>query len=303
MNKNLSVNISGVKFKNPVTVASGTFGTGREYREFFDLSDLGAITIKGVSLEAWKGNNTPRIAETYGGMLNSVGLQNSGVEFIKKFEIPFLKQYDTKIIVNVCGHTIQEYCGVVESLSDEAIDLLELNISCPNIKEGGISFGTNPIKVEQVVKEVKKYTKQPLIVKLSPNVTDITEIAKAAVSGGADALSLINTLLGMKIDVHKRKPILANKMGGLSGPAIKPIAVRMVYQVAQAVNVPIIGMGGIMTGEDAIEFILAGATMVAVGTANFTNPCASMDVLKGIQKYMNKYNIDDINKIRGEILK
>lgn len=302
MTKNLSVDIAGVKMKNPVTVASGTFGSGREYREFIDLSDLGAVTIKGVSSNAWNGNDAPRIAETYGGMLNSVGLQNPGVKFIKKFEIPFLKQYDTKIIVNVCGHTVQEYCDVVESLYDEDIDLLELNISCPNVKEGGISFGTNPVKVEEVVCEVKKHAKQPLIVKLSPNVTDITEIARAAVSGGADALSLINTLLGMKIDIHKRKPILANKMGGLSGPAIKPIAVRMVYQVAQSVNVPIIGMGGIMTGEDAIEFILAGATMVAIGTANFTNPHASIDVLKAIEEYMDKYNIDDINKIRGEVL-
>lgn len=302
MTKNLSVDIAGVKMKNPVTVASGTFGSGREYREFIDLSELGAVTIKGVSSNAWNGNDAPRIAETYGGMLNSVGLQNPGVKFIKKFEIPFLKQYDTKIIVNVCGHTVQEYCDVVESLYDEDIDLLELNISCPNVKEGGISFGTNPVKVEEVVCEVKKHAKQPLIVKLSPNVTDITEIARAAVSGGADALSLINTLLGMKIDIHKRKPILANKMGGLSGPAIKPIAVRMVYQVAQSVNVPIIGMGGIMTGEDAIEFILAGATMIAVGTANFTNPHVSIDVLKAIEEYMDKYNIDDINKIRGEVL-
>lgn len=302
MTKNLSVDIAGVKMKNPVTVASGTFGSGREYREFIDLSDLGAVTIKGVSSNAWNGNDAPRIAETYGGMLNSVGLQNPGVKFIKKFEIPFLKQYDTKIIVNVCGHTVQEYCDVVDNLYDEDIDLLELNISCPNVKEGGISFGTNPFKVEEVVREVKKHAKQPLIVKLSPNVTDITEIARAAVSGGADALSLINTLLGMKIDIHKRKPILANKVGGLSGPAIKPIAVRMVYQVAQSVNVPIIGMGGIMTGEDAIEFILAGATMIAVGTANFTNPHASIDVLKAIEEYMDKYNIDDINKIRGEVL-
>lgn len=302
MIKNLSVDIAGIKMKNPVTVASGTFGSGREYREFIDLSELGAVTIKGVSSNAWSGNDAPRIAETYGGMLNSVGLQNPGVKFIKKFEIPFLKQYDTKIIVNVCGHTVQEYCDVVDNLYDEDIDLLELNISCPNVKEGGISFGTNPFKVEEVVREVKKHAKQPLIVKLSPNVTDITEIARAAVSGGADALSLINTLLGMKIDIHKRKPILANKVGGLSGPAIKPIAVRMVYQVAQSVNVPIIGMGGIMTGEDAIEFILAGATMIAVGTANFTNPHASIDVLKAIEEYMDKYNIDDINKIRGEVL-
>ncbi len=298
---NLNVNIAGVQFKNPVTVASGTFGSGREFREFIDLSELGAVTIKGVSDKPWKGNNSPRIAETYGGMLNSIGLQNPGVEFIKKFEIPFLKQYNTKIIVNVCGHTISEYCNVVESLSDEEIDLLELNISCPNVSEGGITFGTNPKMVEQVVSEVKKHCKQPLIVKLSPNVTDITEIAKAAVASGADALSLINTLIGMKIDIHRRKPILNNKIGGLSGPAIKPVAVRMVYQVANAVSVPIIGIGGITSGEDAIEFILAGATMVSVGTANFNNPCATIDVLNGIKEYMNIYNIDDINTLRGSL--
>lgn len=301
MTKNLKVNISGVEFKNPVTTASGTFGSGREYREFLDLNQLGAVTIKGVSNKKWTGNKPPRIAETYGGMLNSVGLQNPGVDFIIKYEIPFLKQYDTKIIVNVCGHTIEEYCDVVDSLSNQPIDLLELNISCPNVAQGGISFGTDTKMVQKVVSEVKKYAKQPLVVKLSPNVTDITEIAKAAEYGGADALSLINTILGMKIDIDKRKPILANKFGGLSGPAIMPIAVRMVYQVANCVDLPIIGMGGISNGNDAIEFILAGATMVAVGTANFSNPSATIDVLNGINDYMDKYKIDDINKIRGAL--
>lgn len=298
MTKNLKVNIAGVEMKNPVTVASGTFGSGREYREFLDLSKLGAVTIKSVSDKPWKGNNPSRIAETYGGMLNSIGLQNPGVEFILKYEIPFLRQYDTKIIVNVCGHTVEEYCNVVERLATEDIDLLELNISCPNVSEGGITFGTDPIMVEKVVNEVKKYAKQPLIVKLSPNVTDITEIAKAAVSGGADALSLINTLIGMKIDIYKRKFALDNKTGGLSGPAIKPVAVRMVYQVANTVNVPIIGMGGITTGEDAIEFIMAGATMVAIGTANFMNQLSTLEVLNGIEAYMDKYNIVDINEIK-----
>lgn len=301
MTKNLKVNISGVEFKNPVTTASGTFGSGREYREFLDLNQLGAVTIKGVSNKKWTGNKPPRIAETYGGMLNSVGLQNPGVDFIIKYEIPFLKQYDTKIIVNVCGHTIEEYCDVVDSLSNQPIDLLELNISCPNVAQGGISFGTDTKMVQKVVSEVKKYAKQPLVVKLSPNVTDITEIARAAEYGGADALSLINTILGMKIDIDKRKPILANKFGGLSGPAIMPIAVRMVYQVANCVDLPIIGMGGISNGNDAIEFILAGATMVAVGTANFSNPSATIDVLNGINDYMDKYKIDDINKIRGSL--
>lgn len=301
MTKNLKVNISGVEFKNPVTTASGTFGSGREYREFLDLNQLGAVTIKGVSNKKWTGNKPPRIAETYGGMLNSVGLQNPGVDFIIKYEIPFLKQYDTKIIVNVCGHTIEEYCDVVDSLSNQPIDLLELNISCPNVAQGGISFGTDTKMVQKVVSEVKKYAKQPLVVKLSPNVTDITEIARAAEYGGADALSLINTILGMKIDIDKRKPILANKFGGLSGPAIMPIAVRMVYQVANCVDLPIIGMGGISNGNDAIEFILAGATMVAVGTANFSNLSATIDVLNGINDYMDKYKIDDINKIRGSL--
>ncbi len=302
MNKlHTEVNIAGVVMKNPVTTASGTFGSGREFSEFVDLNKLGAVTVKGVASVPWMGNPTPRIAETYGGMLNSVGLQNPGVDYFIKNEIPFLRQYDTKIIVNICGHTIEEYCDVAARLADADIDLLELNISCPNVSEGGITFGTQPQMAEKVVSEVKKYAKQPLIVKLTPNVTDITEIARAAVSGGADALSLINTLQGMKIDIYKRRPVLANKIGGFSGPAIKPVAVRMVYQTARAVNVPIIGMGGIATAEDAIEFIMAGATAVAVGTANFANPFATVEVAEGIENFMRQYHIKDIGEIRGII--
>ncbi len=301
MTRELSVNIAGVIVQNPVTTASGTFGSGREYSEFVDLNKLGAVTVKGVSNVPWKGNNTPRIAETYGGMLNSVGLQNMGVDNFIENDIPFLRQYHTKIIVNVCGHTIEEYCQTVEKLSNADVDLLELNISCPNVTEGGITFGTDIKMVQKVVSEVKRYAKQPLIVKLTPNVTDITEIAKAAVYGGADALSLINTLQGMKIDIHKKKAVLANKIGGFSGPAVKPVAIRMVYQVAKAVNVPIIGMGGICNGEDAIEFIMAGATAVAIGTANFSNPMATIETIEGIQQYMEQYNIKDINEIRGII--
>ena len=298
MTRELSVNIAGVIMQNPVTTASGTFGSGREYSEFVDLNKLGAVTVKGVSNVPWKGNNTPRIAETYGGMLNSVGLQNMGVDNFIENDIPFLRQYHTKIIVNVCGHTIEEYCQTVEKLSNADVDLLELNISCPNVTEGGITFGTDIKMVQKVVSEVKRYAKQPLIVKLTPNVTDITEIAKAAVYGGADALSLINTLQGMKIDIHKKKAVLANKIGGFSGPAVKPVAVRMIYQVAKAVNVPIIGMGGICNGEDAI---MAGATAVAIGTANFSNPMATIETIEGIQQYMEQYNIKDINEIRGII--
>lgn len=298
----LKVNIAGVELKNPVMTASGTFGSGKEYAEYVDLNQLGAVVVKGVANVAWKGNPSPRIAETYGGVLNSVGLQNPGVdEFIQK-DIPFLRQYDTKIVVNIAGKTVEEYCEVVEKLYDADIDLIELNISCPNVKEGGVTFGTNPKMVEYVTREVKKRSKQPLIVKLTPNVTDIVEIAKAAVAGGADALSLINTLLGMAIDIRTRKPILANVMGGLSGPAIKPVAIRMVYQVAMAVEVPIIGMGGIMNGEDAIEFILAGATAVAVGTANFSNPTATVDVLKGIERYMQEHHIHSLEEIRGSVV-
>lgn len=298
---NMKVQICGVEMKNPVTTASGTFGSGREFGEFVDLNRLGAVTVKGVAKEPWQGNDSPRIAETYGGMLNAVGLQNPGVSYFIENDIPFLRQYDTKIIVNICGHTIEEYCAVAESLRNEDIDLLELNISCPNVSQGGITFGTDPKMAEKVVSEVKKYAKQPLIVKLTPNVTDITEIARAVVSGGADAVSLINTLQGMKIDIYKRRPVLANIVGGFSGPAVKPVAVRMVYQVAKAVDVPIIGMGGIATGEDAIEFMMAGATAVAVGTANFSNPRATMHVLEGIEAFMKEQNIKDISEIRGII--
>ncbi|MDF2589590.1 MAG: pyrD [Anaerocolumna sp.] len=294
---NTKVNIAGVEWKNPVTTASGTFGSGVEYSDFVDLSKIGAVTTKGVSNIPWTGNNTPRIAETYGGMLNAIGLQNPGIDVFIKRDIPFLRQYDTKIIVNVCGKTTEDYCDVVEKLGDVDVDMLEINISCPNVKEGGIAFGQNPCAVEKITSEIKKRAKQPVIMKLSPNVTDITETAKAAEAGGADALSLINTLTGMQIDIHKRKFVLANKTGGLSGPAVKPIAVRMVYQVSHAVKLPIIGMGGIMTGEDAIEFLMAGATAVAVGTANFINPTATMDVISGIENYMKKYNIKDIHDL------
>ena len=297
----LGFNIGGVEFKNPVMTASGTFAAGREYSEYIDLNKLGAVVVKGIATNPWIGNPAPRIAETYGGMLNSIGLQNLGVGHFIKEDIPFLRQFDTKIVVNIIGKTVEEYCEVAERLSDADIDLIELNISCPNLKEGGVSFGTSPCNVEHVTREVKKYAKQPLIVKLSPNVSDIVEIAKAAQEGGADAISLINTLLGMAIDIHKRKPVLANVTGGLSGPCIKPVAVRMVYQVYKAVEIPIIGMGGIMNGEDAIEFILAGATGIAIGTANFINPRATVDVLEGIINYCQKYNIKDLSNIRGII--
>lgn len=297
-NLNLEVNIGGIELKNPVTTASGTFGSGREFSEFIDLNQIGGVSVKGVSAEPWNGNPVPRIAETYGGMLNSIGLQNPGVEAFISEDIPFLRQFDTKIIVNIAGKTIEEYCAVAERLNETDIDLIELNISCPNVKEGGVAFGTDPTMAEKVTKEVRKYCKQPLVVKLSPNVTDITEIARAAVAGGADALSLINTLLGMKIDIHKRKPVLANKMGGVSGPAIKPIALRMVYQVARAVEVPIIGLGGIITGADAVEFLLAGADAISVGTANFMNPNAAIDILEGIQSYMNQYGFTSIQELQ-----
>ena len=298
---NTSVNIAGVEWKNPVTVASGTFGSGAEYSEFTDLNKLGAVTTKGVANVPWAGNPTPRVAEVYGGMLNAVGLQNPGIELFCKRDIPFLKQYDTKIIVNVCGHSTEEYVEVVKRLANEPVDLLEINISCPNVKEGGIAFGQDPKAVEAITREMKKYAKQPIIMKLSPNVTDITEMARAAEAGGADALSLINTITGMKIDVNRRKFVLANKTGGMSGPAIHPVAVRMVYQTAQAVNIPIIGMGGIMTAEDAIEMILAGATAVSVGTANFVNPQATMEIVDGIEEYMQKYHVDDIKELIGAV--
>ncbi len=298
---NLSVDFCGVKMQNPITVASGTFGAGEEYSEFVDLNKLGAVTTKGVANVPWEGNPVPRVAEVYGGMLNAIGLQNPGIETFCKRDIPFLKQYQTKIIVNVCGHTESEYCEVVERLAEEDVDLLEINISCPNVTEGGIAFGTNAKGVEHITSELKKRAKQPVIMKLSPNVTDITEMARAAEAGGADGLSLINTLTGMKIDIDRRSFVLANKTGGMSGPAVHPIAVRMVYQTAQAVKIPIIGMGGISSAEDAIEMILAGATMVSVGTANFIHPTVTMDILAGIEAYMKKYNVNDINELIGAV--
>lgn len=296
---NTSVTLAGITFKNPVTTASGTFGSGMEYSEYVDLSRLGAVTTKGVSSIPWPGNSTPRVAETYGGMLNAIGLQNPGMEVFINRDIPFLRKYDTKIIVNVVGKTTEDYCEVVERLADCDVDMLEINISCPNVKEGGIAFGQDPNCVESITAELKKRAKQPIIMKLSPNVTDITVMAKAAEAGGADALSLINTLTGMKIDIHRKSFLLANKTGGLSGPAIKPVALRMVYQAANAVSLPIIGMGGITNAEDALEFIMAGATMVAVGTANFINPAATIEVVEGIEAYMKQYGVSDINDLIG----
>ncbi|MBQ9872118.1 MAG: dihydroorotate dehydrogenase [Eubacterium sp.] len=293
-----SVTICGVTMKNPVTVASGTFGSGIEYDEFTDVSRLGAVTTKGVALTPWQGNPTPRIAETHSGMMNAVGLQNPGVEEFLKTDIAFLKTKDTRIIVNVCGHSEEEYVGVVERLQDEPVDLLEINVSCPNVKEGGIAFGVDPKALEHITAEVKKKAKQPIIMKLSPNVTDIAEMARAAVAGGADALSLINTLTGMKIDIHRRNFAVANRTGGVSGPAIKPIAVRMVYQVCHAVDVPVIGMGGISNWEDAIEFIMAGATAVSVGTANFRNPFATAEIIQGIEGFMKEQGIRSLDEIR-----
>jgi len=298
---NMKVNLAGVTLNNPVMTASGTFGSGEEYSELVDLNRLGAVVTKGVANIPWAGNPTPRIAETYGGMINAIGLQNPGMDVFIKRDIPFLKKYDTKIIVNVCGKTTEDYIEVVERLSDEPVDMLEINISCPNVKEGGIAFGQDPKAVEAITREVKKYAKQPVIMKLSPNVTDITVMAKAAEAGGADVLSMINTLTGMKIDVNRRTFAVANKTGGLSGPAIKPIAVRMVYQAASAVKIPIIGMGGIMTAEDALEFILAGATAVSVGTANFVNPYATTEIIAGIEDYMIKYQIEDISELIGAV--
>lgn len=298
---NTKVNLAGVELKNPVMTASGTFGSGEEYSEMIDLSRLGAVVTKGVANVPWAGNPTPRIAETYGGMLNAIGLQNPGMEVFAKRDIPFLKQYDTKIIVNVCGRTTEDYIDVVERLGQEPVDMLEINISCPNVKEGGIAFGQQCQSVEEITREVKKHAKQSIIMKLSPNVTDIGEMARAAEAGGADAISLINTITGMKIDVNRRTFALANKTGGLSGPAIKPIAVRMVYQAAQAVKIPIIGMGGIRNAEDAIEFILAGATAVSVGTVNFWNPYAAEEVVSGIEEYMKKYQVEDIRDLIGAV--
>ena len=298
---NTKVTLAGVELKNPVMTASGTFGSGAEYGDMVDLNKLGAVVTKGVANIPWPGNPTPRIAETWGGMLNAIGLQNPGIDVFIERDIPFLRQYDTKIIVNVCGKTTEDYVEVVERLSDQPVDLLEINISCPNVKEGGIAFGQDPKAVEAITREVKRHAKQPVIMKLSPNVTDITVMAKAAEAGGADILSLINTLTGMKIDIHKRTFALANKTGGMSGPAVKPVAVRMVYQVAQAVKLPIIGMGGIMNADDAIEFILAGATAVSVGTANFHDPYATEKVVEGVEQYMEKYQIEDISSLIGAV--
>ena len=296
---NLSVDIAGVTMKNPVTTGSGTFGSGEEFSEFVDLSKLGAVTTKGVANVPWPGNPTPRVAEVYGGMLNAIGLQNPGIDVFVERDVPYLKKAGATIIVNVCGKSEKDYVEVVERLSDEPVDLLEINVSCPNVKEGGIAFGQDPKALYEITKAVKAKAQQPIIMKLSPNVTDITEMAKAAVDAGSDALSLINTLTGMKIDIERRDFVLANKTGGMSGPAIKPVAVRMVYQVANAVDVPIIGMGGIATAEDALEFIMAGATAVSVGTANFINPATTLEVVDGIKAYMERHQINDINELIG----
>lgn len=298
---NTRVNLAGVLLKNPIMTASGTFGSGQEYSEFVDLNKLGAVVTKGVANVPWPGNPTPRVAEVYGGMLNAIGLQNPGIDVFVQRDIPFLTHYDTRIIVNVCGKTASDYIEVVERLAEQPVDMLEINISCPNVKEGGIAFGQNAASVEEITKEVKKYARQPVIMKLSPNVTDIIEMAKAAEAGGADVISLINTLTGMKIDVNRRKFALANRTGGMSGPAVHPIAVRMVYQAAQAVNIPIIGMGGVQSTEDALELILAGATAVSVGTANFTNPTATIDIINGIQDYMENNGVEDINELIGAV--
>ena len=298
--KNLKVNIAGVEFENPITTASGTFGYGREYGEFIDLNKIGGISVKGVSNTPWKGNPPPRVMETYGGMLNSVGLQNPGVDYFIENEIPFLRQYSAKIIVNACGHSVAEYEAVCEKLNEADIDIVELNISCPNIAEGGKAFGQDAEMTSLVVSRAKaKLTKKPLMVKLSPNVTDIASIAKAAEAAGADALSLINTLLGLKIDIYKRQTPFKNKVAGFSGPAIKPVALRMVYQASKAVQIPILGMGGISTGEDVIEFMMAGARAIAVGTANFQNPEASVKILEEVEAFMDAQGIKDINDIVG----
>ena len=295
----MRVNIAGVEWKNPVTVASGTFGSGAEFAEFVDLNRLGAVTTKGVANVPWAGNPTPRVAETYGGMMNAVGLQNPGIDVFCERDIPFLRQYDTRIIVNVCGRSVEDYCEVVERLADEDVDMLEINISCPNVKEGGIAFGQDPRAAEEITKAVKKYAAQPVIMKLSPNVTSIAEMAKAVEAGGADAVSLINTITGMKIDIRRKTFLLANRTGGVSGPAIHPIAVRMVYEAANAVKVPIIGMGGIAAAEDAIEMILAGASAVSVGTANFHDPGVTMKIVDGIEEYMEKQGFQTVDEMIG----
>ena len=295
----MRVKIAGVEWNNPVTVASGTFGSGEEYSEFVDLNRLGAVTTKGVANVPWPGNPTPRVAEIHSGMMNAIGLQNPGIDVFCKRDIPFLRQYDTKIIVNVCGRSTEDYCEVVERLANEDVDMLEINISCPNVKEGGIAFGQNPKAAEEITRAVKKYAKQPVIMKLSPNVTSISEMAKAVEAGGADAISLINTLTVMKIDINRKTFALANKTGGVSGPAIHPIAVRMVYEAANAVNVPIIGMGGIETAEDAIEMLLVGASAVSVGTANFYNPNVTMEIVDGIARYMEQNHFASVQDMVG----
>lgn len=299
--KSLQVEIAGIKLKNPVIAASGTFGFGREYSEYIDLNKLGGISVKGLTLKPREGNKPPRIAETPGGILNSIGLQNPGVEAFIKNELPFLKNFDTAIIANIAGNTIEEYCELAERLSDTAIDAFELNVSCPNVKEGCVAFGNTVQGIAKITREVKKYCKKPLIVKLTPSVADIKEIGIAAEANGADAISLINTLLGMAIDIHTRKPILANNFGGLSGPAVKPIAVRMTYEVSSVVRVPVIGMGGISSGDDAVEFMLAGASAIMVGTWNFVNPKACIDVINQIESYLTKYNFDSVYDIIGKI--
>ncbi len=296
------VNLCGITLKNPVMTASGTFGSGAEYAEFVDLNRLGAVVTKGVASVPWEGNPTPRVAEVYGGMLNAIGLQNPGIDLFIERDIPFLKKYKTKIVVNVCGRTTEEYIAVVERLADQPVDLLEINISCPNVEAGGIAFGQNPKTVETITKEIKKYARQPVVMKLSPNVTDITEMARAAEAGGADALSLINTITGMKIDIHRRKFALANRTGGMSGPAVHPVAVRMVYQTYHAVGIPIVGMGGIMNADDAIEMILAGASAIAVGTANFTNPNVTEEIVDGIEAYMSRYGVKDVRELIGAVV-
>ena len=298
---NTSVTIAGVTFKNPVMTASGTFGSGMEYGDFVDLNRLGAVVTKGVANVPWPGNPTPRVTEVYGGMLNAIGLQNPGIDVFLKRDIPFLQQYDTKIIVNVCGKTVEDYLEVVEKLNDSAADMLEINVSCPNVKEGAIAFGQKADCLFDITSKIKNVARKPIIMKLSPNVTDITEMAKAAEAAGADAISLINTITGMKIDIHKRTFALANRTGGMSGPAIKPVAVRMVYQASYAVKIPVIGMGGIATAEDAIEFLLAGATAVSVGAVNFMNPYATVEIIEGIEQYMTKYGVEDIQELIGAV--
>ena len=298
---NTEITIAGVTFQNPVMTASGTFGSGMEYGEFVDLNRLGAVVTKGVANVPWEGNKTPRVAEVYGGMLNAIGLQNPGIDVFLERDIPFLKKFDTKIIVNVCGKTVEDYLEVVERLGEAPVDMLEINVSCPNVKEGAIAFGQKADCLYDITKQIKRVAKQPVIMKLSPNVTDIGEMARAAEAAGADGVSLINTLTGMKIDIHKRRFVLANKTGGMSCPAIKPVAVRMVYQAAHAVKIPVIGMGGIATAEDAIEFLLAGASAVAVGAMNFVNPYATIEIIEGIEAYMKQYGIKDLSELIGAV--